>query len=491
MKKNKLKIITIILLIVLVTMVGVIGIYTKEKGQMINKVKDYEYGMNVQGKRVATLELSTEELEVVKDSKGNVVEGATDEEIKKNGYKTEKTPVNSQDSLTSENYSVTKEILEKRLNQLNASNYEIKLDEKTGKIMVELPEDDNTDNLVSNLTTVGKFEIIDTDTKEVLLNNNDIKTSEALRSTTTTGTSIYLSIEFNNEGKKKLEDITKKYVKVDQETSENETTETSESENTTSENKTTENTTTENTASEDTATEENTEKTITMKLDDTEIMSTSFEEPITDGKMYLTVGQETTNIDTLNENLKQARNMVAVIANQNLPLTYELNSNIYIESPVKDIITFGILIAIGCIVAVTLIVFLIRYRGKGLLAGISYIGLSALLLLIVRYWNVELSIEGIVSLFAMLILNYILTNKILKNIKKEKDNPKADLKHIINMSIKDFTLKVIPLFIIAIVFAFMQWSSTSSFGMVMFWGLTLIELYNLLITKNLLKYKKM
>jgi hypothetical protein len=55
---------------------------------------------------------------------------------------------------------------------------------------------------------------------------------------------------------------------------------------------------------------------------------------------------------------------------------------------------------------------------------------------------------------------------------------------------KDFTLKAIPLFIIAIVFSFINLTSTSSFGMVMFWGLTLIEIYNLIITKNLLKYKK-
>ena len=113
--------------------------------------------------------------------------------------------------------------------------------------------------------------------------------------------------------------------------------------------------------------------------------------------------------------------------------------------------------------------------------------LSALLLLTVRYWNVELSKEGIVAIFAVLVLNFILVYKMLNGLRKEEDNKKVETKHVINMAIKDFTLKVIPLFIFAVVFAFGTWEAASSFGMVMFWGLTLIELYNLFITKNILK----
>ena len=68
-----------------------------------------------------------------------------------------------------------------------------------------------------------------------------------------------------------------------------------------------------------------------------------------------------------------------------------------------------------------------------------------------------------------------------------KSDKKADIKHIINMSIKDMVIKIIPIAILAITFCFMGWIPTSSFGMVMFWGITLIIIYNLLVTKNLLK----
>ena len=35
------------------------------------------------------------------------------------------------------------------------------MDEEAGNIIIELAENDNTDNLISNLTTVGKLEIVD------------------------------------------------------------------------------------------------------------------------------------------------------------------------------------------------------------------------------------------------------------------------------------------------------------------------------------------
>ena len=76
--------------------------------------------------------------------------------------------------------------------------------------MIEIPENDNTDNVVSNIGTTGKFEIIDADTEEVLMDNSDIKSAKVMygaASATSSGTSVYLDIEFNKEGTGKLKDI--------------------------------------------------------------------------------------------------------------------------------------------------------------------------------------------------------------------------------------------------------------------------------------------
>lgn len=484
MKENKLKVITIILLILLTTMVAVFGVYNKVQNRLENGVKDYDYAIDLKGARVVTLKLDDSTTKTIKDSEGNVIEDATEEDIEQNGYTTEEVPVNSEDKLNEENYNLVKTIIEGRLKKLYVNEYEVRVNRGNGQILVKLPENDKTDDIISNLTTVGKFEIIDTDTEEVLLTNDDIKTSGALRSSTSTGVSIYFSIEFNDEGKQKLEEISKTYVPVTEESSEEISEKEGTKEVTVQEEGTTEVTVDSKDASSETS---NKEKTVTMKVDDTEIMSTSFDEPITDGKLYLSIGQTTTDVDSLNDYLEQARDMSSILSNKNMPLTYKQVGNIYIASAVNDSITNIVLIGITVISVLILVIFVVRFKLKGLLATCSYIGAISLLMLIIRYTNVMLSTEGIAGIFAISILNFIFVNKILTSLKNKKEDKKAEPKHLINMAIKDITIKIIPLFIMAIIFTFISWVPTSSFGMVMFWGLTIIVLYNLFITKSLLK----
>lgn len=482
MKKNKLKLITLILLVILIIMVGFFGVYSREKGNMKNNVKDYEYSMDIKGARVATIELSTSTKEVIKDSEGKVVENATDEEIEEKGYTKVDEAVNKDDAKTHENYDLTKQIIKSRLEKLGVKDYVIRLDEENGKIILELPEDDNTDNVINVITTVGKFEIVDADTNEVLLNNNDISTSNVYRNTTSNGTEMSFSIEFTGDGAKKFEEITKTYVPVKEENStENETTTEGETENAENETKP---------AEDANATQEKKEKKVSLKLDGTELMSTSFEEPVTTGKMYLTVGQAATTSEDVKNNYTQAQRMAALLSTKPMPLTYNSDSSTFIQGALKENITNTMLIVVAALIAITIVVLFIKYKTKGLLAGICCAGLAAILLLTIRYWNVELSKEGIVGIFAILVLNFALVNKILSSLKKEENNTKVETKHVINMAIKDFTLKVIPLFILAVVFVFASWVPSISFGMVIFWGLSLIELYNLFITKYVLKYSK-
>ena len=280
---KKIKIITIILAIILVSMVAFFGVYNKIQNRMENQVKSYEYAMDIKGVRNVRLKVNKETKTIIKDKDGKEVEDSeslTDEQIEQNGYTKESVPYNSEDILTLENYNKSKEVIEKRLKKLNVNNYNIRLDEQAGDIIIELTENDNTDSIVSNINTKGEFKIIDSETKEVLMDNNDIKKSAVMygsnsSSTTSSGTSVYLDIEFTKEGSKKLEDISNKYVKSTETT--NTTEETSE-----------ENTLADNTQSEDTTTEgteETTEKKITMMVDDEEIMSTSFDETIKTGKL--------------------------------------------------------------------------------------------------------------------------------------------------------------------------------------------------------------
>ena len=110
--------------------------------------------------------------------------------------------------------------------------------------------------------------------------------------------------------------------------------------------------------------------------------------------------------------------------------------------------------------------------------------------LVIRYTNVSVSIQGIVGIIVTIILNYIFINKILSTIKKSEDSRKLEtVKEGIKESYKEFFMKLIPICISVIAFCFVSWTTISSFGMVMFWGITLIALYNYLITATMLKVK--
>ena len=451
------KILTITLLVILISMISFVGIYQKNKNRMENKVKDYSYSMSLNGARTIKLKVNTES--------------------------TDDVPNNSEEVLTAENYKKSKEVIEKRLNKMNVEEYTTSVNEATGEITIQIPEQNSqTDTIIGNLNTVGKFEILDSETKEVLLNNDDIKSSEVLYNTTNSGTSVYLQIEFNKNGKDKLKNVSQTYVSVNNTT--NNTTENNVAENTTSEteNEAT-NTTTE--GSSDTAT---TEKKITMKIDDQEIMSTSFDEPITTGKIQLSVGSATTDRTALQNYVDQAQSVATTLDTGKLPVKYDLEKNQYILPKLTTQDLIKVEIAIAIIAVVGIIILIVKHKLNGLLAGIAYVGLSAVYMLVVRYTNVTISIESIAVIIIVLILNYIFTTMFLNKIEElNKENTENVMKKATGETYKKFYLRIIPICIMAITFSFVKWVPISSFGMITFWGIVIIAIYNAIITRYLLK----
>lgn len=467
---KKLKMLTIVLVVILITMIAFGGIYIQKQNRMENIIKNYSYAMDLKGARNIKLKVNQENKTVIKDSEGKEVESSedlTDDQIKEKGYTKEEIPYNSQESQKEENYKESKKIIEERLKSLKITDYNIKIDESTGDILLEIAENDNTDSIVSNIGTVGKFEIIDSETKEVLMDNNDIKlanvmygSSNSSTTSSSSGTTVYLNIEFTKDGAKKLEDISNKYVKTE----------------------TTQNTT----ESEDTDNSESTEKKITMKIDDEEIMSTSFDETLKTGKLQLSIGKATTDSKTLESYVTQASNMAVVLDSGKMPIKYEVDENQYILSDITsqelDIVVY---ILVG-IVAILSIIFIIRYKSYGAIGAVSYIGLISIFLILIRYANVNVSIQGILAIALVCILDYVFINKLICRINK-KDSNKETTNQKIKEVYKEFFVKIIPICIATIVFCFAGWDPISSFGMIMFWEIVLIAIYNYIITSTLVK----
>ena len=453
-----LKITTVVLLVALFVMVGFFGVYSQEKNRMVNGVKDYKYDMDLNGGRILKLSVSSD---------------ATDEEK------------------TEANYETAKEVIEKRLKNLDVEEYKVRLNKQTGDIEVEIPENSDTDTIISDLTAIGKFEITDASTNEVLLDNSKVTASKVLYNTTSSGTSIYLEIDFNKEGKDKLAEISKTYVasnKTANNTEANTTENTAENTETANETNTESANNTE--ATNTTADSTSSSKKVTLKLDDTDLMTTSFDEAITSGRIQLSVGQASSDQETIEGYHSQAQSIAVAIDSGKLPVKYEAEKNQYVLSVITEKQLQYTEITMVVIAAVGIVILIAKYKSNGLLAGIAYAGLSAIYLLTIRYTNVIVSIESIIAMAMILILNYIFTDMLLKNIKKEQnekvENPfgKATTETYIK-----FFVRIIPICIMTIAFCFIKWVPVNSFGMTSFWGLTIIAIYNAIITRYLLKTK--
>mgnify|MGYP004508902271 FL=1 len=442
MKKFKgLKITVIVLLIILLSMVSFIGIYVQDKNQVKNILPEYILSRDLKGHRRIELKVNDEVKETKKyDADNNLITDDTTEVAR-----TEEIKVNSEEILTKENYEASKKVIEKRLEEMQVNNYDIRQNLENGTIILELPEDDNTDRIVGQLSLQGKFEIIDKDTNEVLMTNDDLKSVQSRYGTTSSGTtSIVLNIQFNKEGTEKFKNITNTYVQ---------TTKTVEQEE------------------GEEAKEETETKEISIKIDDTTLLSTYFSEQVTNGLLQLSVGSSTNSTtEELQEYAKEATSMAALLDSGKMPIVYEVEQNKYILSEVtQDVIEKVIVVSI-IVLTLAIIYLIIKYKGKGILAGISIIGYVALLLLAIRYANVEVSIAGIIEILFSTLINYML---VVSMLKEEK----------INNAIKKYSLILIPTVVIAIAFTF----ANIAVGIVLFWGIVIAMLYNISVTNLLLR----
>lgn len=435
MKKNSgLKLAILIVTIIIVALISFVGIYKSENGMMKNIMPDYDVGKELNGTRLITFK--------VEDSDEEDSTISTDENSEE---ATESTPVNSEEVLNEENYELAKNIIKNRLIDYNIINFDLRVDKETGTIALEVGEDEKIDDILSYLLVQGNFTIIDTESEEILLDNSKIKEAKTMYYQGDTGINVYLDIVFNDEGKTKLEEISKTYV------------ETKDAEG------------------------NSTKKTITIKLDDETLTTTYFGQTMSNGELPLTVGSETSNQDTLKEYLTQSGQMEVLLNNGVNPIVYDIEINEYV-SPIitADILRNIILFAI-VVFAIMLIYLIVKYRTFGILSSIALIGYTALYFIIVRFTDTIISLEAIAAIALSIILEFIFVQAIANKIKTKADN--VD-KTINKELIKNISIQI-PLYIMGVVFVFVDWETVKSFGIAMFWGLIVSLIYNFTISKQL------
>lgn len=496
--QKKLNIVLVVLVIILVSIISFVGVYQVEKNQMVNIIPSYKLGTNISGYRKITLE-------VMDNSKNTESETVTLEEENENTVDSENTTENKvlsneteeenvENANNTENYKKSAEVFKNRLKSLKVEDYIVAVDESTGKIELSIPENDQTDIILSDLVSVGKFEITDTNTGDVLLTNSDVKNVSVETSSQYGYTMPYMNINFKLSGASKLKDISVEYNEnavVEVNTTENETTE--ETSNETTENTTNEvsedtleNVTTDETETEDE--ESNTvAKTVDIKIDDTTMLSTGFSEVVDNGTLQLTM-QAASDEEALKQSLYGSYNVAAIIENDPLPIEYEITENVYVQASMQIdnlYVVMAILIAIAVILSIIMIV---KFKMKGLLMSILSIGYVAIHLLVIRYTNVILSIDGILAIGLSYVLNYCFSYMLLTKI-KNKDLRRDEKIENYKKCMKKYVSILVPLTILSLICCFTNWDTLYSFGMIMFWGIIISELYNLTITNLLVRNK--
>ncbi len=450
MKAQKIiTIITVILLVIIISVASFFGIYKKDEYKIANVVPNYILGMEFTESRVVSLEVDTSSEPIIYDKDGNEVTNQEEgvEYTEENGYTTVENKTNKDEVLTQGNYNLSKKILKKRLKKLGVDQYRVTLNETTGNIQIRIPENDNTDTVIYNLLQSGTFELKDSETEEVLIDTNNVKKADVVYSQGETETGVYLQIKFNKEGKQKLEEISKVYVQ-----------------------------TTTQITNEDGQTEDTTEtKKVEILLNGQTVTETYFGESITDGTLNIVVGAGSDS-ETLKQYATSAEESAVILNSGILPITYTETDYTEVANITEQQRNIAIYVVLGAVVLMV-IFFIIRLKTKGILASVLQIGYIALLLLTLRYTNVKITIEGICGIAIGTIINYIYIYRAFKNM---------NLSFIKDITPK-FALKLIPVYIIAVILSFSSIANIYSLGMTLVWSIIIMYLYNLSLTQIVLK----
>lgn len=333
-----------------------------------------------------------------------------------------------------ESYKKAKNILAKRIVEMGVDDFEIRLNEEDGTIDIETSEDVDTSYL-SQIVSKGKISVKNQSTGEVVVDSKGFKNaSTKIDSTTYTKPIVLLNIKFTNSAKNTFKNANTKYT--DSEGNES-------------------------------------DATYSVDLDGQTLYSdtaSNFVSSAKNGALDLVLGQND-NAEEIEKDYQSARVLISLINNDELPVSYQID-NVQV---VKSSTNIKTIVIIACIIGALMLVFAIfKFKGKSVLPVVSLVGLVATILLVFRYTNVKITLFTILGIAVVVAFNYIL---ILKNLKNDKS-----FKH----NFVDMLNVIVPCIIIAIVFCCSPYLQVASLGMSIFWGIIVMFIYNLAITRVLI-----
>lgn len=452
MKKDyTLKLVLAMLVVVLVSLVSFVGVY---RGK--NLLKDYSLGKDFSKRKIATFSVVEIDNETAtqnntpseeqnaenpeqnaENTEQNAENTEQNAENKNEENKEQKQPLSQKDK--EKNYNAAKNNIAKRLTAMKSEEFDIRLDEEDGKLVIEVPESMDT-NFISEVVTKGKVEIKNKSTNEVIADGKVFKdASAALRDETfsvgmqqVTKKIVVLNMKLSKDGKKKIVEANPKYTDKDGNEADAE---------------------------------------FSIVLDGETLYSENAESFIStvekNSGFELYMGQNDEG-EELEKDYQTALAITAIIKCGESTVQYKMDTIELISSSIN----VKAIVIIAAVIGVLMIVFAAyKFKGKGLLSSISLVGLVATILLVLRYTNVKITLFTVLGLVIVTLVNYIIVMRTLDNKKKLSEN----FMKVLNL--------IIPCIIVAIVFCCSPYMQLASFGMTMFWGLIVMCLYNLAIVR--------
>jgi len=439
---KKLKLILQILICILIILIGTVGVYTKSGNMYKNKFPHtYILGSDINGTTVIEFSPDDTVETIYYDKDGNKVDSSTVTEENKKNYETKEIPVNIEENLNASNYEKSLEIMEKRLELLNADQYQISVDEENGIISLNV-EDDYLEDIESILPMEARLYLMDSKTEDIILDYTDFKSAEASYASLTTEYRTYISLKLNESGLEKVKNLDKYKTVGDK--------------------------------------EEN--SSITVMFDKDKVAKVSYDDILINGKtLRVTTGKGLTSDSQINSqmNMDVMASKLATIGK--MPVIYTITAEEFIKNDIGNAIYY-IVIALIVICVISALILIFKHKLKGVMGVLGFATNISIFLIIIRLTKIQISLNGLAGLIGLITLNVILIDNILENI---KNRDKVFLENIKAAYLKTLNVIVIIL-IIFVVLALSKMTVISTAGLLLFWGWLISVLGTLIFTVPML-----
>lgn len=444
---KKLKLILEILICILIFLIGTVGVYTKSSNMYVNQFPHiYTLASDVVGSTVIEFTPDDSKETVYYDKDGKTVEASTITDENKKNYESSEIPVNAEENLNVVNYEKSLEIMKKRLKLLNADQYNINVDEKTGTILLSI-EDEYLSDIESILPMEGRLYLQDSKTEDIILDYTDFKSAEASYASLTTEYRTYISFKLNESGLDKINNIEK--YKIKEQAEEGEETE---------------------------------DSSIIVMFDKDKIAETSYDDILLNGKtLRVTTAKGLKSNTEINSKMNIGTMSAKLATIGKMPVIYNISSEEFVSDDLGNAINYIVIILIVICVLVSLIL-IFKYKVKGLLGVLGFITNISLFLIIIRLTKIQISLNGLAGIIGLIVLNIVLIDNILTCIKNTEKTFSENIKIAYLKSLNAMIIMLIAF----VVLALSSMTVINSAGLLMFWGWSVIVFGTLIFTVPML-----